>query len=52
MARGKVVRTFGKRDEAEDYARRQNAIIRRNKYKVERRGNKYAVLKAPPYQIW
>lgn len=52
MARGKVVKVFKTKTEAESYAVRKNKAIRRYKYKVEARARGYVVLKAPPYEIW
>ena len=52
MARGKTVKVFKKKVDAEAYAREYNAAIRKYKYKVVARAKGYAVVKAPPYTIW
>jgi len=50
--KGKTVKTFTAKGDAESFARRQNTAIRRYKFKVEKRPKGYAVVKAPPYRIW
>ena len=50
--RGKAVRTFTKRADADAYARKQNTAIKRHKYKVQTRTKGFAVVKAPPFTIW
>ena len=52
MPKGKVVKTFKVKADAEAYARKHNDAVRRYKYRVEARAKGYAVVKAPPYTIW